>query len=73
MPPAGRFFTELDPAAEGRLYVALAAGSGITPCSSILKTVLAAEPRSRCVLVYGNRTARTMIFREELEASRTAT
>jgi ring-1,2-phenylacetyl-CoA epoxidase subunit PaaE len=67
MPPAGRFFTELDPCADGRLYVAFAAGSGITPVLSILKTVLATEPRSRCVLVYGNRTTASIVFREELE------
>ena len=65
MPPAGRFFTPLDPAA-ARLYVAFAAGSGITPVLSILKTVLAREPKSRFVLVYGNRTADGILFREEL-------
>ncbi len=65
MPPAGRFFTPLDPEA-ARLYVAFAAGSGITPVLSILKTVLAREPKSRFVLVYGNRTAGDILFREEL-------
>lgn len=66
MPPAGRFFTLLDPEAS-RLYVALVAGSGITPVISIVKTTLAREPKSRFVLIYGNRTTASIIFREELE------
>ncbi|BAI75984.1 phenylacetic acid degradation NADH oxidoreductase (plasmid) [Azospirillum sp. B510] len=66
MTPMGRFHTPIDPAAS-RTYVAFAAGSGITPVMSILKTVLAREPKSRFVLVYGNRTVSSIIFREELE------
>ena len=50
MPPQGRFFTELNPE-NHNLYVAFAAGSGITPVMSILKSVLHAEPHSR-VLVF---------------------
>ncbi len=66
MPPRGRFFVPLDPAAS-RSYVAFAAGSGITPLISILKTTLAREPKSRFVLFYGNRDVESIIFREELE------
>lgn len=66
MTPMGRFNTPLDPAA-ARTYAAFAAGSGITPILSILKTVLTREPRSRFLLVYGNRTVSSIIFREELE------
>ena len=66
MTPMGRFHTPIDPNA-ARTYVAFAAGSGITPVMSILKTVLAQEPKSRFVLVYGNRTVSSIIFREELE------
>lgn len=66
MPPQGRFFTELKP--ENRnLYVAFAAGSGITPILSILKSVLHAEPNSRFMLFYGNRGFDHIIFREQLE------
>ena len=65
MPPAGHFYTELDPSA-ARQYVAFAAGSGITPVMSILKTVLAAEPRSRFLLVYGNRMPGRVLFDEQL-------
>lgn len=66
MPPQGRFFTELHP--ENRhLYVAFAAGSGITPVMSILKSTLHEEPRSRFMLFYGNRGFDQIIFHEQLE------
>lgn len=66
MPPLGHFYTELDP--ENRnLYVAFAAGSGITPVMSILKTTLVQEPYSRFILFYGNRGFDHIIFREQLE------
>ncbi|WP_199259927.1 1,2-phenylacetyl-CoA epoxidase subunit PaaE [Paracoccus binzhouensis] len=66
MPPMGRFYSEIDPAAE-RQYLAVAAGSGITPILSIIKTVLAREPRSQFTLVYANRQISSIMFREELE------
>jgi ring-1,2-phenylacetyl-CoA epoxidase subunit PaaE len=67
MPPLGHFSVALD-AAQARHYVGFAAGSGITPLLSIVKTTLAAEPRSRFTLVYGNRASSTVMFREELAA-----
>jgi ring-1,2-phenylacetyl-CoA epoxidase subunit PaaE len=67
MPPAGHFHTPLHPA-QARHYVLFAAGSGITPIFSILKTVLLTEPRSRVTLVYGNRGRNSIIFKEALEA-----
>lgn len=66
MPPQGRFFTELDPG-DSNMYVAFAAGSGITPVISILKTVLHQEPNSRFMLFFGNRGFDHIIFREQLE------
>jgi len=66
MPPEGRFFVPLDPA-NAKHYVAFAAGSGITPVLSLVKTTLAREPRSRFTLVYGNRALDTVIFNEALE------
>lgn len=66
MPPAGHFNVVLDPGAR-RDYLAVAAGSGITPILSILKTTLRAEPLSRFTLVYGNRASSTVLFKEELE------
>ncbi|MNQ40147.1 ring-1,2-phenylacetyl-CoA epoxidase subunit PaaE [Pseudomonas linyingensis] len=66
MPPAGHFSVELDPARAGN-YLAVAAGSGITPILSIVKTTLEAEPHSRFTLIYGNRSSGSTIFREQLE------
>lgn len=66
MTPQGRFGVASDPAA-ARTYVAIVAGSGITPIMSILRTVLTHEPKSRVVLIYGNRTTQSIIFREALE------
>ena len=66
MAPEGRFFVPLDPHG-GRHYLGIAGGSGITPILSIMKTVLAAEPRSRFTLIYGNRRLRSTMFLEELE------
>ncbi len=65
-PPAGRFHAELDPNAK-KNYVAFAAGSGITPVISTIKTTLLYEPNSTFILFYGNKTARDVIFLEELE------
>ena len=66
MTPQGRFGVAVDPNA-ARTYVAIVAGSGITPIMSILRTVLTHEPKSRVVLIYGNRTTQSIIFREALE------
>lgn len=66
MPPIGKFFTELDPH-QSKNYVGFAAGSGITPLLSILKTTLRTEPKSEFTLVYGNRNRHSIIFKEELE------
>lgn len=66
MVPQGRFGITPDPGA-ARTYVAIAAGSGITPVMSIVRTVLANEPNSNVVLIYGNRTTQSIIFREALE------
>ena len=67
MPPLGHFDVPLDPGA-ARHYVGFAAGSGITPLLSIVKTTLAAEPRSQFTLFYGNRASGTVMFQEELAA-----
>lgn len=65
MPPMGHFNVPLD-AGNEKHYLAFAAGSGITPILSIIKTTLLAEPRSRFTLVYGNRASSSVIFRDEL-------
>ncbi|MFO1322175.1 MAG: 1,2-phenylacetyl-CoA epoxidase subunit PaaE [Burkholderiales bacterium] len=66
MTPDGRFHTSLDPA-RARHYVAFAAGSGITPILSLIKTTLKREPRSRFTLIYGNRSTASTLFLEDLE------
>ncbi|HEX3182066.1 MAG TPA: 1,2-phenylacetyl-CoA epoxidase subunit PaaE [Beijerinckiaceae bacterium] len=66
MPPAGRFGLAPQTAAE-RTYVGFAAGSGITPIFSIIKTVLTREPRSHFVLFYGNKSSATIMFKDELD------
>ncbi|MEO8345248.1 MAG: 1,2-phenylacetyl-CoA epoxidase subunit PaaE [Betaproteobacteria bacterium] len=67
MPPLGHFNVALD-AATARHYLGFAAGSGITPLLSIVKTTLATEPLSRFTLVYGNRASGSVMFKEELAA-----
>ena len=66
MAPDGRFFTALHPG-QRKHYVAFAAGSGITPVLSLIKTTLRQEPLSQFTLVYGNRTVGSILFGEELE------
>lgn len=66
MPPAGNFHVPLAPD-QARHYLGFAGGSGITPVLSIIRTVLAREPKSRFTLVYANRQISSIMFREELE------
>ena len=67
LPPTGKFFTVLDPSNK-KNYVGFAAGSGITPLLSIIKTTLLTEPGSSFTLIYGNKNRASIIFKEELEA-----
>ncbi len=66
LPPTGSFFTEVN-ISNKKGYVFFAAGSGITPVISIIKTILLIEPESSVTLVYGNRNVSSIIFKEELE------
>jgi ring-1,2-phenylacetyl-CoA epoxidase subunit PaaE len=66
MPPTGRFTVDIDPDAAHN-YLAFAGGSGITPVLSLVRSVLAREPKSRFTLVYANRRMDTIMFREEIE------
>ncbi len=66
MEPVGKFYTELN-STNKKNYLAFAAGSGITPVISIIKTTLRSEPDSSFTLVYGNRSRSSIIFFEELE------
>jgi ring-1,2-phenylacetyl-CoA epoxidase subunit PaaE len=67
MPPMGKF-TPYDAQSEGKNYLAFAAGSGITPIISIMRTVLEHTATSTFTLVYGNKSRHSVIFREQLEA-----
>jgi ring-1,2-phenylacetyl-CoA epoxidase subunit PaaE len=67
MPPEGRFGLMPDPAAPPRTILGIACGSGITPVLSIAASVLAREPNSRVVLLYGNRSGADIMFRTALE------
>ncbi len=66
LPPQGRFNVPLDAHAH-RHVLLIAAGSGVTPMLSLIRTMLARELHTRCTLLYGNRRLATTMFREELE------
>ena len=63
MPPQGRFTARIGGSHD---YLLLAAGSGITPCLSIAKSVLAGEPDSSVTLLYANRNSASVMFRDDL-------
>jgi ring-1,2-phenylacetyl-CoA epoxidase subunit PaaE len=65
MGPEGEFHVPVDPGAAHH-YAAFAAGSGITPVFSIIKTTLQAEPKSNFTLFFGNRASSTVMLREDL-------
>lgn len=69
-PPEGRFVLDSAFAKAKKSYLAFAAGSGITPIMSMIKTVLENSTESNFVLVYGNKRPEEAIFREELVALR---
>lgn len=65
MSPQGTFTTDLDDVA-GKHFVAIAAGSGITPLVALASSILSRADDSRFTLVYTNRTAVDVMFLEEL-------
>ena len=66
MPPHGEFYVDCNLKASNN-YIAFAAGSGITPILSIIKTHLHKEPKSTFKLFYLNGTVKSIIFKEEIE------
>ena len=66
MPPAGNFYSELAPEND-KNYLCIAAGSGITPILSIIKSALEIEPQSHVTLLFGNQRVASIMFREELD------
>lgn len=67
MPPMGHFTPDIQPV-NAKTYLLIAAGSGITPIISILKTILLTESKSDVTLIYGNKGSAAIIFKEEIEA-----
>ncbi len=66
MAPNGDFNIAIN-ANKPKNYIVFAAGSGITPILSIIKTHLISEPNSTFKLFYLNRTVKSIIFKEEIE------
>ena len=69
MAPSGTFGVDAEKDI-AKNYLFFAAGSGITPILSMIKAHLKVEPDSTCKLFYVNKTAKSIIFKEELEQLR---
>lgn len=69
MPPSGDFGVNVEQDTD-KTYLFFAAGSGITPILSMIKTHLAKEPNANCKLFYLNKNAKSIIFKEEIEQIR---
>ena len=65
MPPQGVFFQKAAKVG-GQNYLGFAAGSGITPILSIVKSVLNRQADARFTLVYGNRSWKQTMFAEQI-------
>jgi len=66
MAPNGEFNVAIN-SDKPKNYIVFAAGSGITPILSIIKTHLISEPNSTFKMFYLNRTVKSIIFKEEIE------
>jgi len=66
MPPQGKFVLDASPV-NSKNYLGFAAGSGITPILSMVRTMVEIEPKSTFVLVFGNQTQSEAMFRSELK------
>lgn len=64
--PEGKFVLETS-TNNAKNYLAIAAGSGITPIMAMIKTVLSEEPNSTFSLIYGNRRKEDTIFKNEID------
>lgn len=65
MPPQGVFFQKAAKTG-GQHYLGFAAGSGITPILSIVKSVLNRQENATFTLVYGNRSWKQTMFSEQI-------
>ena len=66
LPPVGKFNARLKKGFGN--YLAIAAGSGITPVLSIIKHTIKQQPESSFTLIYGNKSRGSIMFFEELES-----
>lgn len=62
-PPSGLFIHERSTTAQN--YLMVAAGSGITPITSVINDVLFNEPASKIALIYGNQSVAQTIYFEQ--------
>jgi len=67
-PPAGKFCLPPAPASQKQNHLFIAAGSGITPVISLIKQILNARPFDQIILLYGNRSSDSVIFKRQLFA-----
>ena len=65
--PEGKFVLETN-STNKKNYLAVAAGSGITPIMAMIKAVLTEELNSTFTLIYGNKTEADTIFKSEIDA-----
>lgn len=66
MSPMGRFTLAQD-RKKGDSYLFIAAGSGITPILSLMKSILQNDAQANVILFYGNKTVSSILFKEALE------
>ncbi|MEO6490616.1 MAG: 1,2-phenylacetyl-CoA epoxidase subunit PaaE [Ferruginibacter sp.] len=66
LPPTGKFNAKLQTTTPAN-YLAIAAGSGITPIMSIIKHTFRSQEDSTFTLVYGNKSRNSIMFFDELE------
>jgi len=66
MPPQGHFYTHYHPSNE-KVYVGLAAGSGISPVLSNIVEALYQESESSAYLFFSNKSFNDIIFRERID------
>lgn len=64
--PQGHFHTHYN-AANEKVYIGLAAGSGISPVLSNIKEALYQEPKSKAYLFFSNRSVADIIFRKQID------
>lgn len=68
--PEGNFMLQADHDKK-RKHCFIAAGSGITPIVSMIKTLMEEEPMSQAFLLYGSRNENNIIFKETLDSIET--